>query len=84
MESQNEELQQLTQSWDAEKKRLDEGKAAKEQLEEAQRELREAERNGDFARAGELMHSILPDLRKKVGRWMRRMMRVCFARPVIG
>ena len=65
VENQNAELRALTDTWEAEKGRLDEAKAAKQRLEEAQMELRNAERAGDFARAGELMHSVIPDLRRK-------------------
>ncbi len=62
----NARLKVLTQAWDAEKVRLQEAKTVKERLEVAQRDLRDAERRGDFARAGELMHAVIPELRRAV------------------
>lgn len=62
------ELKGLTDAWDAEKVRLEESKTIKARLEQAQRELKEAERMGDYQRAGELMHMAIPKLREQLAR----------------
>jgi ATP-dependent Clp protease ATP-binding subunit ClpB len=54
--------QQLTEEWNAEKSTLAKGKDAKERLEAARLELVAAQRKGDWTRAGELAHSVIPDL----------------------
>ncbi|KDO19258.1 hypothetical protein SPRG_15039 [Saprolegnia parasitica CBS 223.65] len=56
------ELAELTTEWQEEKTRLDSLKSTKKRLEEARRELEMAQRRGDFARAGELKHGVIPRL----------------------
>lgn len=59
------ELKALTDTWQQEKSVLKEAKEAKVKLEEALRELENAQRTGQYARAGELMHSVIPGLQAK-------------------
>jgi ATP-dependent Clp protease ATP-binding subunit ClpB len=59
-------LNEMNQIWEEEKQTLQQGKGIKEKLEDARKELVMAERKGDFARAGELTHKIIPDLEKKL------------------
>jgi ATP-dependent Clp protease ATP-binding subunit ClpB len=56
----------LTARWKAEKDKL--GKAAdlKKKLDEARNELAQAQRQGDYQRAGELTYGILPSLEKEL------------------
>jgi ATP-dependent Clp protease ATP-binding subunit ClpB len=62
----NEELKKLTAEWNAEKQRLDKITDTKRKLEEARRELVAAQNNYNYARAGELLHAIIPKLEKDV------------------
>jgi ATP-dependent Clp protease ATP-binding subunit ClpB len=57
-----EELQRLTDLWVEEKSELSRVKKVKEELEQAKLEMEAARRKGDFTRAGELMHAIIPNL----------------------
>ena len=50
-----------------EKDALQQTKGAQKELEAARREAELAQRRGDFARAGELMHAIIPGLERKAG-----------------
>jgi len=59
------ELSILMEEWNTEKRRLDELKKVKEELENANRDLEVARAKGDYARAGELQHSIIPELERK-------------------
>jgi len=61
----DEELSVLMEEWKTEKGRLDSLKKVKEDLENANRDLELARTRGDFARAGELQHSIIPELERK-------------------
>jgi ATP-dependent Clp protease ATP-binding subunit ClpB len=54
------ELASLSQEWADEKVRLKGLKDGKRRLEEARRELDLAQRTGNYARAGELKHSVIP------------------------
>ncbi len=56
----------LTERWQAEKDRLQDGQKIKEQLEEARHELEQAQRSGDLGRAGELSYGVIPELEKKL------------------
>ena len=58
-------LKQLNDTWQDEKSVLNEAKEAKVKLEAALRELENAQRTGQYARAGELMHSVIPELQAK-------------------
>jgi ATP-dependent Clp protease ATP-binding subunit ClpB len=53
-------------TWQAEKQKLSAGRDLKEKLEQARNDLLNAERSGNFARAGELKYSIIPDLESKL------------------
>ena len=56
----------LTASWQAEKSRLNDARGIKEKLEAARIEVEAAQRNGNYARAGELTYGVIPDLEKKL------------------
>jgi len=56
----------LTAEWKSEKRNLDDAQKLKERLEQARNEAEKAQRGGDFARAGELTYSVIPDLTKKL------------------
>ena len=54
----------LTANWQAEKSRLNDARGLKEKLEAARLEVEVAQRNGNYARAGELTYGVIPDLEK--------------------
>ena len=56
----------LTTRWKAEKDKLVGARKINEQLEEARAELEQAQRNGQYTRAGELTYGIIPNLKKKL------------------
>ncbi len=56
----------LTSMWRAEKQNLDDAQKLKERLERAKLEAEQAQRSGDFAKAGELTYSVIPDLTRKL------------------
>ncbi len=56
----------LTAEWQAEKDELAGAQKLKERLDQARIELEQAQRNGDFTRAGELAYSVIPDLTRKL------------------
>ncbi|MDB5543083.1 MAG: clpB [Hyphomicrobiales bacterium] len=56
----------LTARWKAEKDKLGEAQKLKEQLETARNELANAQRRGEYQRAGELTYGVIPDLEKKL------------------
>lgn len=57
---------ELTTRWQAEKDKLAGEKNVKEQLDAARHELEEAQRSGNFARAGEIQHGVIPDLLERL------------------
>jgi len=57
---------ELTARWQSERGRIAGEKTAIEQLDRARMELEQAERAGDFARAGELQHGVIPDLEQRL------------------
>ena len=59
-------LADMTKVWEAEKRALERGKTAKSRLEDARRELQRAERTGDYARAGELAHKVVPEIEREL------------------
>jgi ATP-dependent Clp protease ATP-binding subunit ClpB len=61
-----EKSQKLTQQWQLEKSKLTDIQKIKEQLDQARSDLEISQRNGDLARAGELMYSVIPALEKKL------------------
>jgi len=56
----------FTRKWQAEKEQLASASKVKEELEKARFELDQAQRKGDFAKAGELAYSKIPELEKKL------------------
>ena len=56
----------LTARWKAEKEKLGSAQKLKEQLEQARTELANAQRRGEYQRAGELAYGVIPDLEKKL------------------
>lgn len=56
------ESEALTATWQAEKDKMSGEKNLKSKLEHARIELEQAQRAGNFARAGELQHGVVPDL----------------------
>jgi hypothetical protein len=54
----------LTQKWQEEREELQKEKQAKARLEEARRELQQAQRRGDWTRASELAYGTIPELEK--------------------
>jgi ATP-dependent Clp protease ATP-binding subunit ClpB len=56
----------LTARWHAEKDKLGTEQKLKEQLEAARNELVQAQRRGEYQRAGELTYGVIPELEKKL------------------
>ena len=56
----------MTAQWQADKARLNDARDVKEKLEAARMEVEAAQRNGNYARAGELTYGVIPDLEKKL------------------
>ena len=56
----------LTAQWQAEKGKHAEAQKLKEQLDQARNELAQAQRSGDFNRAGELAYGLIPDLERRL------------------
>jgi ATP-dependent Clp protease ATP-binding subunit ClpB len=56
----------LTAKWKDEKKSVADVQSLKERLDTARQEVEIAQRNGNFARAGELTYGVIPDLEKKI------------------
>src|ERR1700716_1689504 len=57
---------ELTARWQAEKEKLTSVQRLKEQLAQARAELETAQRQGNLARAGELLYSVIPELDRKL------------------
>ena len=56
----------MTANWQSDKARLNDARGVKEQLETARGELEKAQREGNWARAGELQYGIIPELEKQL------------------
>jgi ATP-dependent Clp protease ATP-binding subunit ClpB len=56
----------LTGRWQAEKQQLNSAQKLKEQIEKTRAELEQAQRQGNFTRAGELTYSVIPELERKI------------------
>jgi ATP-dependent Clp protease ATP-binding subunit ClpB len=56
----------LTARWKAEKDKLGSAQKLKEQLEAARNELAQAQRRGEYQRAGELTYGVIPELEKQL------------------
>lgn len=61
-----EEAAELTKKWNKEKREIDAIKKTKEDLEKARVELEQAQRENNFARAGELRYSVIPAMEAKL------------------
>ncbi len=61
-----EESAELTAKWQAEKGKLADVQALKEQLEQSRHELEVAQRQGDLAKAGEIAYGRVPELERKL------------------
>ncbi|RYC33699.1 ATP-dependent chaperone ClpB [Lichenibacterium minor] len=57
----------LTLRWRSEKDKLGTAQKLKEELEAARNELVQAQRRGEYQRAGELTYGVIPDLEKRLG-----------------
>src|SRR4051812_34411058 len=57
---------ELTAKWAAEKDKLSSSQKLKEQLEQARAELEQAQRAGNWGRAGELTYGVIPELERKL------------------
>ncbi|GAX28284.1 hypothetical protein FisN_27Hh065 [Fistulifera solaris] len=62
------EQARLTQEWEAEKAELERVKTLQTDLQDAQVALEQARRQGNFTKAGELMHSTIPNLQHELER----------------
>jgi ATP-dependent Clp protease ATP-binding subunit ClpB len=60
------ESAELTAEWQAEKGKLASAQKLKEQLDQARAELDQAQRRGDWARAGELTYGVVPELERQL------------------
>ncbi len=56
----------LTAEWQAEKSKLADAQKLKEQLDQARAELEQAQRRGDWGRAGELTYGVIPQLDRQL------------------
>ncbi|HET7084405.1 MAG TPA: ATP-dependent chaperone ClpB [Rhizomicrobium sp.] len=56
----------LTAKWQDEKKSVADVQSLKEKLDTARSEVEQAQRKGDFARAGELTYGVIPELERKL------------------
>lgn len=66
LKSKQEEVAKLTEIWDKERAEIEEIKKTKEELEKARIELDQAQREGDFGKAGELRYATIPKLQEKL------------------
>ena len=57
---------ELTAQWQSEKDKLASSTSLMEQLEQAKTDLADAQRRGDYTRAGELTYSIIPGLEQQI------------------
>ncbi len=57
---------ELTSRWQKEKGKLGEAQKLKEELEARRNELDQAQRKGEYQRAGELTYGVIPDLEKRL------------------
>src|SRR5690606_27989576 len=57
---------ELTNRWKAEKEKLAEAQRLKSELEQARNELAQAQRRGEYQRAGELAYGRIPELEKRL------------------
>ena len=60
------ESNELTSKWQAEKQKLAGATKLKEELDQARHDLTEAQRKGDYTKAGELTYAVIPGLEKAI------------------
>ncbi len=61
-----EKSQAMTRRWEAEKSKLGAAQKLKEELEQARNQLEQAQRKGEYQKAGELAYSVIPGLEKRL------------------
>lgn len=66
LKTKQDEVKVLMEKWDKEREELQQLKNVKEELEKARLELEQAQREGNFAKAGELRYSRIPALEQKL------------------
>ena len=66
LKAKQQESERISEQWQEEKKKLNEIKEWKKELEKARIDLEIAQRNGDLGRASELQYGVIPDLTKKL------------------
>jgi ATP-dependent Clp protease ATP-binding subunit ClpB len=66
LKTKQDEVKVLMEKWDKERAELQAVKNLKEELEKARLELEQAQREGNFGRAGELRYSRIPELESKL------------------
>ncbi|HVC57492.1 MAG TPA: AAA family ATPase, partial [Stellaceae bacterium] len=66
LEDLEQESAELTAQWQAEKGKLADAQKLKEQLDQARAELDQAQRRGDWGRAGELTYGVIPEFERKL------------------
>lgn len=59
---------EMTSRWEAERQQMHSAQQLKAQLDEARAELEQAQRGGNWQRAGELSYGLIPDLEKKLAK----------------
>ncbi|KMU91698.1 heat shock protein 78 [Coccidioides immitis H538.4] len=66
LKGKQEEVGKLNEVWEKERAQIEEIKKTKEDLERARLDLEQAQREGNFGKAGELRYSIIPSLELKI------------------
>ncbi|CAI6250990.1 unnamed protein product [Periconia digitata] len=66
LKAKQDEVRTLTEKWEKERAGLQEIKNVKEELEKARLELEQAQREGNFGKAGELRYSRIPELEQRL------------------
>ncbi|KAF2276082.1 P-loop containing nucleoside triphosphate hydrolase protein [Westerdykella ornata] len=66
LKTKQDEVKVLMEKWEKEREDLQQLKNVKEELEKARLELEQAQREGNFARAGELRYSKIPQLEQRL------------------
>jgi ATP-dependent Clp protease ATP-binding subunit ClpB len=61
-----ERSREMTARWEGEKSKVVESQKLKEQLDKARTDVELAQRAGDFAKAGELMYGVIPQLERQI------------------
>jgi len=61
-----EKSKELTRRWEAEKAKLGDAQKLKEELDQLRIELAQAQRRGDYTRAGEITYGRIPEIEKKL------------------